>query len=152
MPKLLPVVSCSRRTVLEALGVAALAGWILDGCGPGGANLPNASSTTCGANLCIDLTDPANADLVDVGGAMAIDTAGDTVLIARTSPTEVIALSAVCTHSGCIVDYNASSQKVECNCHGSLFSTTGQVLRGPANAPLKMYAASLAGTTITITA
>ena len=131
------------------MGAAALVG-ALPGCGPGGANLPGAKTTSCGANLCIDLTDPANADLVDVGGTMAIDAANDTILIARVSATDVIALSAVCTHSGCIVDYDASAQRIECGCHGSEFSTTGAVLRGPAERPLQMYAATLAGTTITV--
>jgi|HubBroStandDraft_3_1064219.scaffolds.fasta_scaffold331921_2 cytochrome b6-f complex iron-sulfur subunit len=151
MPKSLPLASCSRRAVLEGLGAAAIAGLLLDGCGPGGANLPNATTTTCGPDVCIDLTDAANATLLETGGTMAFDAANDTILVARTSATDVIALSAVCTHAGCIVDYSASEQRIDCGCHGSEFATDGSVIRGPASQPLKMYAATLADTTITIT-
>ncbi|HEX4456064.1 MAG TPA: Rieske (2Fe-2S) protein [Kofleriaceae bacterium] len=136
--------------VLEGIGIAALAGWLLDACGDG-ADLPPATTSTCSGGTCIDLTDAANATLTQVGGTMAFDADGDTILVARTSATEVIALSAVCTHAGCIVDYSATTGNVECECHGSEFATDGSVLRGPADRPLKMYAATLSGTTITIT-
>jgi cytochrome b6-f complex iron-sulfur subunit len=145
----LPVV-CSRRVVLEGIGIAALAGWLLDACGSNGADLPSATTSTCSGGTCIDLGDAANATLTEVGGTMAFDADSDTILVARTSATEVIALSAVCTHAGCIVDYSATTGNVECECHGSEFATDGSVLRGPANRPLKMYAATLSGTTITI--
>jgi cytochrome b6-f complex iron-sulfur subunit len=151
VPKSLPVLVCSRRTVLEGLGAALVAGILLDGCGPGGANLPNATTTACGGGTCIDLTDAANQTLTEVGGTMAFDADNDTILVARMSETEVIALSAVCTHSGCIVDYNASAIRIDCDCHGSEFAIDGSVIRGPAAQPLKMYAATLSGTTITIT-
>jgi cytochrome b6-f complex iron-sulfur subunit len=146
----LPVV-CSRRVVLEGIGIAALAGWLLDACGNDGADLLPATTATCSGGTCIDLTDAANVTLTQVGGTMSFDADGDTILVARTSETEVIALSAVCTHAGCIVDYSATTGNVECECHGSEFATDGSVLRGPADRPLKMYAATLSGTTITIT-
>jgi len=51
---------------------------------------------------------------------------------------EVYALGTVCTHLGCTV--NATSKGFACPCHGSAFSTGGQVLRGPADRPLKKLA------------
>jgi cytochrome b6-f complex iron-sulfur subunit len=136
--------------VLEGIGIAALAGWLLDACGDNGADLPSATTTTCSGGTCIDLTDAANVVLTQVGGTMAFDADGDTILVARVSTVEVIALSAVCTHEGCIVDYSATANKIECECHGSEFALDGSVLRGPAKTPLKMYAATLSGTAITI--
>jgi cytochrome b6-f complex iron-sulfur subunit len=141
--------SCSRRAVLEGIGVAAVA--LLAGCGSNGADLPSATTTTCGADTCIDLTDAANSDLTQTGGTMRFDTANDTILVARMSDTTVIALSAVCTHAGCIVDFNSSAQRIDCACHGSEFGVDGHVIQGPARSPLKVYAATLSNNTITVT-
>lgn len=47
------------------------------------------------------------------------------------------AFSAVCTHAGCTVQYQASSTEFICPCHGGVFSArSGQVLGGPPPAPL----------------
>jgi thiosulfate dehydrogenase [quinone] large subunit len=47
------------------------------------------------------------------------------------------AFSAVCTHAGCAVQYQASSKEFICPCHGGVYSArTGQVLGGPPPTPL----------------
>lgn len=42
-----------------------------------------------------------------------------------------------CTHRGC--ELNVGGGIYSCPCHGSEFSTTGQVLEGPADQNLKVY-------------
>jgi glycine/D-amino acid oxidase-like deaminating enzyme/nitrite reductase/ring-hydroxylating ferredoxin subunit len=46
--------------------------------------------------------------------------------------------SAVCTHLGCIVTWNATENSWDCPCHGSRFDPMdGHVLNGPANSALE---------------
>jgi thiosulfate dehydrogenase (quinone) large subunit len=47
------------------------------------------------------------------------------------------ALSAVCTHEGCLVQFEQADDTFHCPCHGSVFDArTGDVLNGPAPSPL----------------
>ncbi len=47
------------------------------------------------------------------------------------------AVSAACTHMGCLVSWNKGERSWDCPCHGSRFSCDGAVLHGPAVAPLE---------------
>jgi glycine/D-amino acid oxidase-like deaminating enzyme len=49
----------------------------------------------------------------------------------------VHACSAMCTHLACVVQWNAEEQSFDCPCHGSRFTKEGEVINGPAIAPLK---------------
>ena len=48
----------------------------------------------------------------------------------------VYALSAVCTHLGCIARYRSDEKVIACPCHGSRFDLEGNVIHGPAPRPL----------------
>ena len=44
---------------------------------------------------------------------------------------EITALIPVCTHAGCIVNFNAAEKSWDCPCHGGRFNLQGKVLTGP---------------------
>lgn len=54
----------------------------------------------------------------------------------------VKAVSAVCTHLGCILE--KSTDGFECPCHGSCYNEQGEVLSGPAPRDLSWYRVSRA--------
>lgn len=51
------------------------------------------------------------------------------------------AISTVCTHLGCVVNYK--SEQFECPCHGSIYNAAGYVLKGPAKLPLNYLGLTL---------
>jgi len=87
---------------------------------------------------------------VDVGGAHFFSYQGRPAVLLQPSAGEFLALSAVCTHLGCIVKWVDDSKEFLCPCHGGRFSPGGQVLGGPPPEPLETYAVSLEGDEILI--
>ncbi|MGH9888051.1 MAG: ubiquinol-cytochrome c reductase iron-sulfur subunit [bacterium] len=57
---------------------------------------------------------------------------------------------ALCTHEGCPLGWNATQHLIRCPCHGSAFSTAGQVVEGPAQLPLTEIATRVEGGSVTI--
>ena len=54
------------------------------------------------------------------------------------------ALSAVCTHLGCITQWRPDENLIACPCHGSKFSREGKKVAGPAPRPLSHLSMQLA--------
>ena len=53
------------------------------------------------------------------------------------------ALSAVCTHLGCITQWKPEANQIACPCHGSKFTPEGTKIAGPAPAPLPHFLITL---------
>ena len=54
------------------------------------------------------------------------------------------AMSAVCTHLGCLTQWKPESNQIACPCHGSKFRREGNVQAGPAPRPLPHFSVRLA--------
>ena len=51
-----------------------------------------------------------------------------------------VALSAVCSHLGCTVQYEADADRIHCACHGGVYNAyTGANVSGPPPKPLKLF-------------
>jgi Rieske Fe-S protein len=76
----------------------------------------------------------------------------DPVLLIHTPAGQFRALSARCTHLGCVVQYQETPEPhFGCNCHGSQFDMNGVNISGPAPRPLPPYRVTLAGSSLYVT-
>jgi glycine/D-amino acid oxidase-like deaminating enzyme/nitrite reductase/ring-hydroxylating ferredoxin subunit len=76
-----------------------------------------------------------NRDTMDAlgpGEGAVVHVNGDAVAAFRDDDGTVRAVSAVCTHLGCLVNFNPAERSWDCPCHGSRFAVDGAVLEGPA--------------------
>jgi cytochrome b6-f complex iron-sulfur subunit len=53
------------------------------------------------------------------------------------------AVSAVCTHLGCITQWKPEAEQIACPCHGSKFKREGSKIEGPAPRPLPHFSITL---------
>jgi cytochrome b6-f complex iron-sulfur subunit len=148
--------SLSRRTfclhACQAASCLAL-GSLAQACGGGGSspsNVPQLSvvnGSVSGNTVVVQID--SSSPLAAVGGAAMVRSSGGAFLVARTGPESFSALTTVCTHETCTITGFDSANYV-CPCHGSKFTTTGRVVNGPANAPLRSFATVFANNVLAI--
>ena len=78
-----------------------------------------------------------------VGSARFVRHGTEPLFVVRDSETEVIALSANCTHLRCVLQWDDATRTIRCPCHAGSFDRTGNVLSGPPPRPLKSYPAEV---------
>jgi thiosulfate dehydrogenase [quinone] large subunit len=66
-------------------------------------------------------------------------------VLCRLSQSDVAAYSRVCTHAGCLVDFDQGSGVLFCPCHGAEFDPKhgARVIGGPAPSPLASIAVAI---------
>jgi glycine/D-amino acid oxidase-like deaminating enzyme/nitrite reductase/ring-hydroxylating ferredoxin subunit len=80
--------------------------------------------------------DVADVDDITPGTGAIVRSGARLLAVYRDDDGALSARSAVCTHVGCIVRWNATESSWDCPCHGSRFDVHGSVLNGPARTPL----------------
>ncbi len=83
-------------------------------------------------------------DELAIGSAKVFRYKGQASVAVRTAEKSVSAVSAVCTHLGCIVRWDDGKRLLVCPCHGAMFDVNGNVVGGPAPRPLVSYPTRIA--------
>jgi cytochrome b6-f complex iron-sulfur subunit len=142
------------RDACQALTIGGL-GTLLHACGGSptspstGQPLPLITGTL--ASGVVSLTIAADSPLAAVGGSALVRGGSANYLVARTSQDGFTALSAICTHEQCTIT-GFDSQTFVCPCHGSQFTQSGAVTRGPASTALRRFTTEFADNVLRITA
>jgi cytochrome b6-f complex iron-sulfur subunit len=138
----------NRRELVQKVvlgsAVLVLVPSVLQSCKKDSATNPGGNPQPTKIDLDLSLSD--NSVLNTTGGSKIIQN----VLIINAGGGKYVALSSICTHEGCTVAYKSSADNIQCPCHGSVFSTSGSVINGPASSALKSYTPSLTGSILTI--
>lgn len=74
---------------------------------------------------------------IPAGGGGVLKVGEEHVAVFKEEDGRAFAVSAHCTHKGCPVTWNNADRTWDCPCHGSIYRRDGQVIHGPATAPLK---------------
>jgi Rieske Fe-S protein len=88
----------------------------------------------------IGVPDYAGPTSLARGSAAVMKVDGHDAALYRDDTGRLHALSAACTHLGCIVHWNPVEKSWDCPCHGSRFDVSGCVIEGPAMSQLKPVA------------
>lgn len=89
-------------------------------------------------------------DLIPVGGAKEIVLGNAPAIIINVPDKGYVAVSRVCTHLGCLVQYDKKSKRLICPCHAGVFDLEGKVLSGPPPKPLETIPLKVEGAHLSI--
>ncbi|MGC2324143.1 MAG: Rieske 2Fe-2S domain-containing protein [Terriglobales bacterium] len=71
-------------------------------------------------------------------------------LLLRTAEGEYRAMSAVCTHLNCTVQYRSDVREVWCACHNGFYDLNGRNVAGPPPRPLDAYDVHINGDDVVV--
>ena len=98
-------------------------------------------SQTASANVITTTNDLA------VGQSLEFtSSAGISAILFRSSEEKVYALSRICTHEGCSVDFDMNQNRLICPCHGANYEASdGSVISGPTTKSLAKIKVEIQG-------
>ncbi|RJO61421.1 FAD-dependent oxidoreductase [candidate division WS5 bacterium] len=73
----------------------------------------------------------------EAGEGKIIKVKGKKVAVYKDKDSRIYAVSPICTHMGCTVNWNGMEKTWDCPCHGSRYNYDGKVIHGPAQKDLK---------------
>ena len=86
----------------------------------------------------LDSSKPVEVPLnqLTIGQAQYADLHGQQIVVTLAAEGPQV-FSASCPHLGCSVMWDSAEGVFRCPCHGAMFNSQGQVIRGPASSPLE---------------
>lgn len=151
-----------RNEFIKSLGFGialVCSGSCVTGCGGSKSNDPGpkpgggggGGGGIAGTKVNLDLT----TQLLSVGAFTVLGGVLFVRLAAGSSPSSFVATQATCPHQGGGLNWIQASSLIQCDLHGSQYTTTGTVTRQPSDggstSALKVYALTVSGTTLTAT-
>jgi len=137
-----------RKDFLNSIGMSAAAFALINclGCKKTDGNSSSDTSGPTGVNFTLDLSQAANAVLLNNGGSLV----SNGVIVAKTQAGAYIAVQRSCTHESYTLTYQAVNSRFYCPNHGATFSEGGTVTNGPASRVLTVYNTQLTGTSLKV--
>lgn len=133
-----------RRRALVLLGatvgglaVAGSGGWV-------GCSRPDEASVPPGGGVRVPQSE------LPPGSHLQVRYQGFPVHLRRAEDGTLTALSLLCTHTGCTVDWQPDVERYHCPCHEGLYDASGEVLAGPPPRPLREVPVRLEGDEIVV--
>lgn len=87
---------------------------------------------------------------IPVGDAIFFEFNGTAAVLVKKMDGSLVALSAVCPHLGCIVQWEKDKQDFLCPCHAGYFTPDGEVISGPPPRALAKIPFTVANDVVTI--
>jgi cytochrome b6-f complex iron-sulfur subunit len=92
----------------------------------------------------------AKKDELKPGGFKIFPFGGRPGILIRTADGDYRALTAVCTHLGCTVQYKVGEAKIWCACHDGRYDLEGRNISGPPPRPLERYDVHVIGEDVVV--
>lgn len=149
-----PTSDLCRRQVLLGLCAAACTRGKADSAAPHTAHTgqaPDPCEITPGEGW-VEVPLADHPELREEGGWIALtdDAHLLEVIVARAPEGCWFTAWRICTHGACELVYEPENRALYCDCHGSRFAESGEVLEGPAERALKTFPTGLSGDSVWI--
>ena len=128
----------TRRAFLAAAGVAGI-GYAAALAYPVYRYLASPSEMALSAAAVTEVT-LKDAQKLPAGSVLMFKFGTSPAMLIHHADNSWVALTAVCTHLGCTVQYEPQMDRIHCACHGGVYNAyTGANVSGPPPKPLKLF-------------
>jgi cytochrome b6-f complex iron-sulfur subunit len=131
----------TRRAFLIAAGAAGVAGLVYAGffAYPIYRYLASPEEMAMEATAVTEVT-LKDAQKLPAGSVLMFKFGTAPALLIHHADDRWVAMTAVCTHLGCTVQYEPQADRIHCACHGGVYNPyTGANVSGPPPKPLKLF-------------